>query len=121
MAEEVARVLVDAERTRLLELLLAVAAAEQAVAELVPHDEWSALSLVEAHVTIDLAALRQREGRDTELLSRYVRAIEVDRGDYNGRVLTIRRSDLIELASILQRSPDDVSAHLDDLGLRYHL
>jgi transcriptional regulator with XRE-family HTH domain len=91
------------------------------VAELVPHHEWSAPSVVEVHVTIDLAALRQHEGRDTALLARYVRAIEVDRGDYNGRVLTIRHSDLTALASILQCPPDDVSTHLDDLGLRHHL
>jgi hypothetical protein len=48
----------------------------------------------------------------------YLRAIEVKRGDYNGRVLTIRRSDAFALASILQGLPDQVPARLDDLGVR---
>jgi DNA-binding protein BldD-like, C-terminal domain len=69
-------------------------------------------------VTIDLVALRQLEGSHAMLLSRYLRAIEVERGDYNGRVLTIRRSDAIALASILQCPPHDVPARLDHLGLR---
>jgi hypothetical protein len=59
------------------------------------------------------------QGPDGELLGRYLRAIEVERGDYNGRVLTIRRSDATALASILECPTDQVPAKLDDLGLRH--
>jgi hypothetical protein len=69
-------------------------------------------------VTIDLVALHDLDGPDAPLLGRYLRAIEVERGDYNGRVLTIRRSDATALASILGCPPDQVPARLDDLGLR---
>jgi transcriptional regulator with XRE-family HTH domain len=88
------------------------------VAELVEHDERTAPWPSDRPVTIDLIALRQLPGRDAELLDRYARAIEVERGDYNGRVLTIRRSDALALASILQCLPDQVPTRLDHLGVR---
>jgi hypothetical protein len=69
-------------------------------------------------LTIDHVALRQLEGGDAVLLGRYLRAIEVERGDFNGRVLTIRRSDAMVLAIILRCRPDQVPARLDDLGIR---
>jgi hypothetical protein len=88
------------------------------VAEMVPYDEPHALAQIDLPVTIDLVALRKLEGSDTVLLGRYLRAIEVQRGDYNGRVLTIRRSDTTALASILGCPPTSYPARLDDLGLR---
>ena len=88
------------------------------VAEMVPHDEPHTGLKIDAPVTIDLVALRQLPGHHGELLGRYLRAIEVERGDYNGRILTIRRSDATALASILECPSDQVSAKLDDLGLR---
>jgi transcriptional regulator with XRE-family HTH domain len=87
------------------------------VAEMVEHDERAAPSQRDRPVAIDLVALRRLQGRDAALLDRYLRAIEVERGDYNGRVLTIRRSDAIALASILQCLPDQVPARLHDLGV----
>ncbi len=51
-------------------------------------------------VTIDLAAVEQLAGPEGDRLARYLRAIEVQRGDYNGRVLTIRRHDLTAMACI---------------------
>jgi transcriptional regulator with XRE-family HTH domain len=83
-----------------------------------PHDERAAPSQTDRPVTIDLVALRQLQGSDAVLLDRYLRAIEVQRGDYNGRVLTIRRSDATALASILQCPPDQVPARLHELGVR---
>jgi transcriptional regulator with XRE-family HTH domain len=88
------------------------------VAELLPGDERAAPSDIEPPVTIDLAALRGHIGPERERLERYVRAIEVERGDYNGRLLTIRRTDTIALASILGCPPHQVPARLDQLGLR---
>jgi hypothetical protein len=52
------------------------------------------------------------------MLARYVRTIEVQRGDYNGRVLTVRCHDLTAIACIFGCHPDGVRARLDDLGLR---
>jgi transcriptional regulator with XRE-family HTH domain len=88
------------------------------VAEMVEHEERAAPSQADRPLTIDLVALRQLEGGDAVLLGRYLRAIEVERGDFNGRVLTIRRSDVMVLAIILRCRPDQVPARLDDLGIR---
>jgi transcriptional regulator with XRE-family HTH domain len=91
------------------------------VAEMVEHDERAAPApaATDRPMTIDLVALRQLQGPHAVLLSRYLRTIEIQRGDYNGRVLTIRRSDTTALASILQCPPDQVPARLHDLGVRH--
>jgi hypothetical protein len=41
----------------------------------------------------------------------------VQRQDFNGRMLTIRRDDLRAIACILGVSVDSASGRLDDLGL----
>ena len=69
-------------------------------------------------MTIDLAALAQLGEHNGELLARYLRTIEVQRGDYNGRMLTIRRQDLTAIACIIGCRPDAVPGRLDNLGLR---
>jgi transcriptional regulator with XRE-family HTH domain len=69
-------------------------------------------------VTIDLAALTQLGEHKGEMLARYLRTIEVQRGDYNGRILTIRRHDLTAIACIFGCHPDQVPGRLDNLGLR---
>ena len=68
-------------------------------------------------VTIDLGAAEQLGGQEGEMLTRYLRMIQVQRGDYNGRMLTIRRDDLRAVACILDCHPDQVAARLDSLGL----
>ena len=45
-------------------------------------------------VTLDLQAIEQTAGHEGEMLRRYLRLIQWQRGDYNGRMLTIRRDDL---------------------------
>jgi len=88
------------------------------IAAMVEHDERAAPAQTDRPMTIDLVALRQLQGPDAVLLDRYLRTIEVQRGDYNGRILTIRRSDATALASILQCPPDQVPTRLHDLGVR---
>jgi transcriptional regulator with XRE-family HTH domain len=69
-------------------------------------------------LTINLAALAQLGEHKGEMLARYLRTIEVQRGDYNGRILTIRRDDLTAIACIFGCHPDQVPSQLDNLGLR---
>jgi transcriptional regulator with XRE-family HTH domain len=68
-------------------------------------------------VTIDLTAVEQVRGQEGEMIARYLRMIQVQRGDYNGRMLTIRRDDLRAIACILDCHPDQVPARLNSLGL----
>ena len=68
-------------------------------------------------IKIDLTAIERLEGADAEMLARYLRMIQVQRGDFNGRVLTVRRDDLRAIACILDVGPDAAPAKLAELGL----
>ena len=70
-------------------------------------------------VTIDLHRLAALESTEAELLSRYLGMIQVQRGDFNGRMLTVRQDDLRAIACLLDVNPDMVRAKLDELGLRF--
>ncbi len=69
-------------------------------------------------VTLDLVRLNQLDEPDAEVLSRYAATIQLQRQDFNGRMLTIRRDDVRVLAAVLGRTPEALSARLDELGLR---
>lgn len=69
-------------------------------------------------VTIDLHRLAELDTTEAELLSRYLGMIQVQRGDFNGRMLTIRRDDLRAIACLLDTVPDAASHRLDEMGLR---
>jgi transcriptional regulator with XRE-family HTH domain len=69
-------------------------------------------------VTIDLHRLATLQSTEAELLSRYLGMIQVQRGDFNGRMLTIRRDDLRAIACLLDTVPDGARSRLDELGLR---
>jgi transcriptional regulator with XRE-family HTH domain len=51
-------------------------------------------------IVIDLVALQTVP--DAESVLRYLQSIIVERGDYNGRVLSVRRDDLRAIASLLE-------------------
>jgi transcriptional regulator with XRE-family HTH domain len=68
-------------------------------------------------VTIDLRRLENLNGPEADMLNRYLTMIQVQRQDFNGRMLTIRRDDLRAIACILGVSVDSASGRLDDLGL----
>src|SRR5919201_4701411 len=72
----------------------------------------------EEAVCIDLEALGARREPEARTLGRYLSLIQTQRGDFNGKVLTIRRDDVRVLAAILDQSPGGLIARLDDLGLR---
>lgn len=69
-----------------------------------------------AQVTIDLAALEDHRN-DQPALVRYVASIQSRRGDYNGRVLTMRSSDLDALAAVLDAGPAQLRASLEAVGI----
>ena len=68
-------------------------------------------------VTIDLTRLDTLNGPEADMLNRYLTMIQVQRQDFNGRVLTIRRDDLCAIACILGTGVDAAGNRLDDLGL----
>jgi transcriptional regulator with XRE-family HTH domain len=68
-------------------------------------------------VTIHLGQLDGVPRPEGEMLGRYLVMIQVQRQDFNGRVLTIRQDDLRAVACILGVEIDGAIDRLDDLGL----
>lgn len=67
-------------------------------------------------IVIDLAAL-EREGDLEPAVRRYAAAIQSRRGDYNGRVLTVRAGDLELLAAVLEADPEELRGRLLEAGV----
>lgn len=72
----------------------------------------------ESPTKLDIARLERLESPEGDTLRRYVRMIQVQRQDFNGRVLTIRRDDLRAIAAILGVGEDAVDERLEELGLK---
>jgi transcriptional regulator with XRE-family HTH domain len=68
-------------------------------------------------VTVDLNKIDSLTGREAKLLEDFLRAIQMMRQDFNGRVLTIRRNDLRLLSLLLHQAEEDFSRRLTDLGV----
>ena len=69
-------------------------------------------------ITIDLVKLLAGVGPERELLRRFLGIIQVQRQDFNGRMMTIRTMDVRVIACMLGITPDAMGHRLDDLGLR---
>jgi len=72
-------------------------------------------------IVIDLTRLESLESPNRDLLGRYLGLIQVEREDFNGRVLTIRQDDLRSLATLFDTTPEAMRRHLDELGVRLHV
>ena len=62
--------------------------------------------------------LHELDDPDAQILDRFASSIQLERQDFNGRMLTIRRSDLRVLAACMGRSLEDLGSRLEQLGLR---
>ena len=71
----------------------------------------------EAHLVLDLQMLSDLEGPEADMLNRYIRTIQIQRQDFNGRMLTIRKDDMRALACILGVATERTLDRLDNLGL----
>jgi transcriptional regulator with XRE-family HTH domain len=68
--------------------------------------------------TIDLTQLDSATFPEKELLARYLSMIRVQRQDFNGRVLTIRREDFRAIACMLNDGPEQMRVIFEELGLK---
>ncbi len=71
-------------------------------------------------VRIDLQKLTESQAPEVPVLGRYVNMIQMARGDFNGKILTVRGDDVRALAAVLETTPDGFTTRLDDLGIRVH-
>lgn len=68
-------------------------------------------------LVIDLQVLTDLRGPEADMLNRFVRTIQVQRQDFNGRMLTIRKGDARAIACILGVPTDRAVDQLEHLGL----
>lgn len=88
------------------------------VSELIPDGQsTSPHSNERRRVVLNLEGLDRIPESDRDPLARFTAAIQVQRGDFNGRVLTIRQDDLMSLALLYQTTADDLARQLDEWGL----
>jgi transcriptional regulator with XRE-family HTH domain len=71
-------------------------------------------------VVIDLIALERRHEPELELIRHYLDAIMVRRGDYNGRVLTVRAADVWAMAAMCTTDTADLVHSLEHLEVLQH-
>ena len=69
-------------------------------------------------ITIDLSRLHGLSDPELDILERFLASIQVQRQDFNGKMLTIRREDLRVLACLFDVTPNSLADRLDDMGLK---
>jgi transcriptional regulator with XRE-family HTH domain len=87
------------------------------VSELLPGDVLPAVLAPAPKLVIDLERMSALPKDKAGPLARYVATIQSQRGDYNGRVLSIRSEDLRSLAVIYDKSPADLTEELISWGI----
>jgi transcriptional regulator with XRE-family HTH domain len=94
------------------------------VDRLLPQPEEEVISLesssstAERGIRIDLTKLEHSDAPEVPIIGRYVTMIQMARGDFNGKILTVRGDDVRALAAVLDTTPDTLASRLDSLGLR---
>ena len=68
-------------------------------------------------IVLDLERLYDQASDDLAYVARYAKAIQQQRGDYNGRVLSIRADDLRALAIVYDDSPTGLVDRLNEQGV----
>jgi transcriptional regulator with XRE-family HTH domain len=89
------------------------------VSELLPEGGAAAAGAAEPapRLVIDLEQLSTVPQQQSAPLARYAATIQSQRGDYNGRVLSIRQEDLRSLAVIYDASPSQLTDQLIGWGV----
>jgi transcriptional regulator with XRE-family HTH domain len=81
-------------------------------------DQAPAGAAIGEGIRIDLQKLKGTSAPESEVLSRYLNMIQMARGDFNGKVLTVRDVDIRALAAVFDLTTDALTTRLDDLGIR---
>ena len=92
--------------------------------QLLPRDDThgggdNGVDLNRLKLAINVAKLTQLSGQPFETLQRFLRLIQVQRQDFNGKVITIREDDHRAIAAMLDVPVDLVAGRLEALDLLY--
>lgn len=69
-------------------------------------------------IRIDLQRLTEVDVPEKPIIERYLNMVQMQRGDFNGKVLTIRGDDLRAIASVLDMTSENLFSKIDALGLK---
>ncbi|MEI8080647.1 MAG: transcriptional regulator [Actinomycetes bacterium] len=87
------------------------------VSELLPDASPAAAAEPPPRLILDLERLGRVPADKAGPLARYAAAIQAQRGDYNGRILSIRQDDLRTLAVIYDEQPSVLAEQLITWGV----
>ena len=87
------------------------------VNELLPEGPTTSVTEPASRLIIDLEQLSAVPADKAAPLARYAATIQSQRGDYNGRVLSIRQEDMRSLAVIYDASPGALTEQLIGWGV----
>ncbi|RLE16620.1 MAG: transcriptional regulator [Actinobacteria bacterium] len=86
---------------------------EVPVSQLLPvEDSYELSSIPDGSVSIDLRRVDALDAKTSAIIERFLQRIQIQRQDFNGRVLTIRASDVAMLAMMLDVADVDLVAKL---------
>ena len=86
---------------------------EVPVSQLLPEEDTYDLRPVpKGGVTIDLSRVEALDEATGNVVERFLQRIQVQRQDFNGKVLTIRASDVVTLSMMLDVSDADLAGSL---------
>jgi transcriptional regulator with XRE-family HTH domain len=68
-------------------------------------------------LAIDLVRLTDLDAPEKDILRRYISMIQIQRGDFNGRIITIRNEDVRALARVFELDEPTMRERLKDLKL----
>jgi transcriptional regulator with XRE-family HTH domain len=71
-------------------------------------------------LVLDLERLHELDDNDALLLSRFAATIQAQRGDYNGKVLSIRQDDLRTLAVLYDQPPSELAEMFVSWGVLHN-
>ncbi|MFC4336187.1 transcriptional regulator [Salininema proteolyticum] len=89
------------------------------VSELLPNELPEPIEKPEK-VVLNLEALYDHPDSELEHIAKLARNIQQRRGDYNGRILSIRADDLATLAVVYGTTPSGLVEKLEDYGVVVH-
>jgi len=69
-------------------------------------------------VKIDLARLERMDAPEAVVLRRYIGMLQVQRGDFNGRMITIRTADVQALARVFEQDEQTMRTQLKELDIQ---
>jgi transcriptional regulator with XRE-family HTH domain len=88
------------------------------MSELLPGaNQFGAAREAPPKLVLDLELLHRGELPESAPLARFASTIQAQRGDYNGKVLSIRQEDLLTLAVIYDESPSQLAEKLINWGV----